>query len=71
MLSKSKIKKNSLSDIVREIEIVKDLDHPNIVKMFESYEDSKYLYIVTELIQGGELFDELIRRKRFSEEDCA
>ena len=71
MLSKSKIKKNSLSDIVREIEIVKDLDHPNIVKMYESYEDSKYLYIVTELIQGGELFDELIRRKRFSEEDCA
>ena len=71
MLSKSKIKKNSLSDIVKEIEIVKDLDHPNIVKMYESYEDDKYLYIVTELIQGGELFDELIRRKRFTEEDCA
>lgn len=39
--------------------------------MYENYEDHKFLYIVTELIEGGELFDELFRRKAFSENDCA
>lgn len=38
--------------------------------MYEEYEDSKYLYIVTELLEGGELFDELIRRRKFTEKDC-
>lgn len=69
MLSKSKLSKEELKDIANEIEIIKKLDHPNIVKIFEEYEDSKYLYIVTELIKGGELFDELIERKKFSESD--
>lgn len=69
-LSKSNITEKELKDIANEIQIVKKLDHPNIVKMYEEYEDSKYLYIVTELIEGGELFDELLRRKKFTEKDC-
>ena len=38
-----------------EINIMKQVDHPNIVKMYESYEDEKYLYIVMELLSGGEV----------------
>ena len=34
---------------------MKQVDHPNIVKMYESYEDEKYLYIVMELLGGGEV----------------
>lgn len=71
MMNKSKLSEDDLKATAREVEIVKHLDHPNIVKMFESYEDKKHLYIVTELIEGGELFDELSRRKKFSEKDCA
>lgn len=70
MLSKKNITEQELKDIANEVRIVKDLDHPNVMKMYEEYEDSKYLYIVTELIEGGELFDELIRRKKFTEKDC-
>lgn len=70
MLSKKNITQKELKDIANEIQIVKELDHPNIVKMYEEYEDHKYLYIVTEIIEGGELFDELIRRKKFTEKDC-
>lgn len=70
MLSKKNLSEKELKDIANEIQIVKELDHPNIVKMYEEYEDHKYLYIVTELIKGGELFDELIRRKKFTEKDC-
>ena len=63
MIEKSKLSKQSLIELAKEIEIWKDLDHPNIVKIYESYEDIKYLYIVSELITGGELLQEIFRRK--------
>jgi calcium-dependent protein kinase len=71
MLSKKNIGAEDLASIANEIQLCKEIDHPNIMKMYENYEDKKFLYIVTELIQGGELFDELIRRKKFTEKDCA
>ena len=71
MISKGNMSKRELKELAKEIDIVKDLDHPNIMKMYESYEDKNFLYIVTELIEGGELFDELIRRKKLTEEDAA
>ena len=71
MLSKKNMTPDELEALANEIQIIKDLDHPNIVKMFEEYEDGKFLYIVTECIDGGELFDELLRRKKFTEKDCA
>jgi calcium-dependent protein kinase len=35
------------------------LDHPNIVKYYETYNDDKYIYLVMEYIGGGELFDKI------------
>jgi len=40
-----------------EIDTLKSLDHPAILKIFEVFEDSKRVYIVSELVTGGELFD--------------
>lgn len=57
--------------MVNEINILKNLDHPNIVKIYEYFEDPKRYYIVTDLIKGGELFDEIIARGQFSERDAA
>jgi serine/threonine protein kinase len=34
---------------------MKQVDHPNIVKMYSVYEDEKYLYLVMELLSGGEV----------------
>jgi len=44
----------------REQEMLKLLDHPNILKFVECHEDSRSFYIVTELLEGGELFDRII-----------
>lgn len=38
-----------------EIDIMKQVDHPNIVKLYDIFEDDKYLYIVMELLGGGEV----------------
>lgn len=46
-------------------------DHPNIVKMYEFFEDDKRYYLVTEICKGGELFDEVLQRGKFSERDAA
>ena len=47
---------NSIENILKEIEILRSLDHPNIVKYFESYEDENYLHIVMEYIPGESLY---------------
>eukprot|EP01107_Rhizomastix_libera_P017271 TRINITY_DN795_c0_g1_i2.p1 TRINITY_DN795_c0_g1~~TRINITY_DN795_c0_g1_i2.p1 ORF type:complete len:726 (-),score=207.14 TRINITY_DN795_c0_g1_i2:87-2231(-) len=48
--------------VEREIAVLKVLDHPNVVKLYEVYETSKYLFLITEYIDGGELFDYIISK---------
>ena len=55
----------------QEIEILRSLDHPNIVKVFEFFEDTKRVFIVMELCRGGELFAQLVQRSRFDERQAA
>jgi len=50
-----------------EINIMKKLDHPNIIKLFETFEDLKNTYLVLELCTGGELFDRIIDQGFFTE----
>nr|AZL94174.1 calcium-dependent protein kinase [Cardiosporidium cionae] len=46
---------------------MKRIDHPNIIKLFEVYEDSENLYLVMDICTGGELFDRIIKSSFFSE----
>jgi len=50
-----------------EIDIMIKLDHPNVIKLYETYEDTKYLYLVMELCEGGELFDKIVDAGKFGE----
>jgi calcium-dependent protein kinase len=54
-----------------ELRILKSLDHPNILRLFQVYEDRTRFYIVTEYCSGGELFSTLAKRKRFHECEAA
>ena len=56
---------------ISEITLLKTMDHPNILKLYEVFQDSARFYVVTEMCEGGELFDEIIKRKSFSESDAA
>ena len=63
--------KNADEKTDEEIELLKNLDHPNIVKLFEYFCDDEKYYLITEYCDGGDLFN-LIRNKRvFSESSAA
>ena len=51
-----------------EIDKIKELDHPNIIKLYEWYEDDKNIYFVTEICKGGELLMKLEKFGNLSEE---
>jgi calcium/calmodulin-dependent protein kinase I len=51
----------------REIEIMKQVDHVNILKLIEIYEDDEKVYIVMELVEGSELFDRIVDKGYYSE----
>lgn len=57
---------------MEEVAILNTLDHPNICKYFETYDDSKYIYLVMELISGGQLFDKITSQENqtFTEKDA-
>ena len=57
------LQKKSLSDyegLMREVNLMIKLDHPNIIKLYEYYENEKSIYLIMELCTGGELFDRIV-----------
>jgi serine/threonine protein kinase len=46
-----------VEEICREVAILKDLDHPNIIKYYTSFQEGQYIYIVMELLDGASLAD--------------
>lgn len=54
-----------------EIEILSQLDHPNILKIFEVFEEKDYIFLVLELLKGGELFDRIVEKDNYSEKEAA
>ena len=57
--------------LVNEIAIMRYLSsHPNILKLYEVYEGDYHIYLVLELLKGGELFDRIIQIGHYSEQDA-
>ncbi|KAM3146719.1 Protein kinase domain containing protein [Paramecium bursaria] len=71
IISKEKAGNHEIQKLKEEVEILRNLDHPNIIKIFEFYQDSRNFYIVTELCTGGELFDKIVEQNNFSERKAA
>ena len=58
-------------EIFNEINILRTLDHPNILKIFEFYSNKESYSLVTELCSGGELFQEIVEKGPFNEKYSA
>ncbi|XP_078542002.1 serine/threonine-protein kinase DCLK3 [Lissotriton helveticus] len=70
IIDKSKLKGKE-DMIENEISIIKDLSHPNIVKLLDEYETETEIYLIMEYVKGGDLFDAIIESVRFTEHDAA
>lgn len=57
--------------MMSELTVLHDLSHPNVMRVNELLEDNRYYYIVTEILEGGELFDRILEVKKFSEKKAA
>lgn len=53
-----------------EIDVLKKVKHPNIVQLYEIFDDKSRLYLVMELVTGGELFDRIISKGSYTEKDA-
>ncbi|XP_067682248.1 serine/threonine-protein kinase MARK2-like isoform X36 [Haliotis asinina] len=70
IIDKTQLNPSSLQKLFREVRIMKWLDHPNIVKLFEVIETEKTLYLVIEYASGGEVFDYLVAHGRMKEKEA-
>lgn len=75
VLNKSKMSAEDLVSIMDEVKMLLTLDHPNITKYFETYDEKNYLYLVMEFCPYGEIFDNqesfVKNNKSYGEEDAA
>ncbi|XP_048852711.1 MAP/microtubule affinity-regulating kinase 3-like isoform X8 [Brienomyrus brachyistius] len=70
IIDKTQLNPTSLQKLFREVRIMKILNHPNIVKLFEVIETEKTLYLVMEYASGGEVFDYLVAHGRLKEKEA-
>lgn len=63
--------KGKEDSLENEIRVLRRLDHPNVVKLLEAYESKASVYLVMELVTGGELFDRIVEKGSYTEKDAA
>ncbi|KAG7395543.1 hypothetical protein PHYBOEH_003632 [Phytophthora boehmeriae] len=70
VIDKSKLQLTEKELLRTEIAILKLVRHPNIIRLHDVYEDRQYIFIVTELVSGGELFNRIVGRARYTEAEA-
>lgn len=69
-----KIYKDNTSGVrnfIKEISLLIEIDHPNVIKIFEYFIDEKHFYIITEYLAGGALYDTIIKQRFVQEKTAA
>ncbi|KAM7412610.1 hypothetical protein PAMA_020133 [Pampus argenteus] len=70
IIDKTQLNPTSLQKLFREVRIMKTLNHPNIVQLFEVIQTDKTLYLIMEYASGGEVFDYLVAHGRMKEKEA-
>uniref|UniRef100_A0A672L312 Serine/threonine-protein kinase BRSK2-like n=1 Tax=Sinocyclocheilus grahami TaxID=75366 RepID=A0A672L312_SINGR len=70
IVNREKLSESVLMKVEREIAILKLIEHPHVLKLYDVYENNKYLYLVLEHVSGGELFDYLVKKGRLTPKEA-
>lgn len=71
IISKVQLSEEDKLGLQNEIDILTHVDHPNIVKLLEVFEDHESYSLVMELMTGGELFDTILEKEQYTEKEAA
>jgi len=72
IIDKKNLGESHSVSLKREIDIMQQVDHPHIIKLRQVFEnEKKYVYLVMELVTGGELFDRIVDKSQYVERDAA
>lgn len=66
-ISKKNINQKDLDEMINEVECLSMMDHPNIIKFYETYNDEYYFHIVMSLCKGKDVFDKIIEEGSITE----
>ncbi|XP_028664332.2 serine/threonine-protein kinase SIK3 homolog isoform X1 [Erpetoichthys calabaricus] len=70
IVDKTQLDEENLKKIFREVQIMKMLRHPHIIRLYQVMETERMIYLVTEYASGGEIFDHLVAHGRMAERDA-
>ncbi|XP_028407211.1 serine/threonine-protein kinase BRSK2-like [Dendronephthya gigantea] len=66
IIDRTKLSPQILSKVEREIAIMKLIEHPHVLRLYDVYENNTHLFLILEYVGGGELFDYLVKRGRLT-----
>jgi serine/threonine protein kinase len=59
-----------MQEIVTEVQLLRELDHPHVVRLVDFYDEPQYYFIVTDMVRGGDLFMRIIDKARYMETEA-
>lgn len=70
IVTKSKLTAEDEAALKDEITVLKELKHPNIIRLYDVYEEKDYYFLITEKMVGGELFDRIVQKSYYNEKEA-
>ena len=64
------LKQEDVDSLHEEVAVLRSVDHPNIVKLYDFFDEKRYYYMAIELMEGGELFERIVKKTFYNEMDA-
>jgi len=70
IIIKAQMEDDDHEALIQEVDILKHCTHRNIIRLFSFYDESAHYYLVTEMMEGGELFDRVVKKRTYTEQEA-
>lgn len=70
IVTKAKLTDEDEAALMDEIDVLKEMKHPNIIRLYDTFDEKDYYYLVTEKMLGGELFDRIVQKSYYNEKEA-